>query len=38
MYALIPKKFPKYDLKISIAKNITTSMSFIKDFAKTIIL
>jgi hypothetical protein len=38
MHALIPKKIPKYDLTISIAKNIITSMSFIKDFTKTIIL
>jgi hypothetical protein len=38
MHALIPPKFPKYDLKISIAKNIITNMSFIKDFTKTIIL
>ena len=41
MHALIPKQFSKYDLKtenydlkISIVKNIITSMSFIKDFQK----
>src|SRR5215468_495393 len=43
MLAFIPSKFPKYDLKtlnydlkISVAKNIITSMPFIKDFTKII--